>query len=208
MTKNGYNRKIQKERRIRLIEAGLCYYCGKVFLENDKICNLCRQKQRKRQQAHDARVRSKAKEIGWCLCGRDKPLPGLKICKKCQERNATQAAKRKEKGQCSYCSNMAITGKRRCDECSQKNKCQKQLLRQEVFNAYGGPICNCCGETIDRFLTLDHVNNDGKEHRKKVGDTSVMRWLKKNNFPPGFQVLCFNCNFGKYLNNGNCPHKG
>ena len=33
----------------------------------------------------------------------------------------------------------------------------------------------------------------------------IYDWLKKNNFPPGFQVLCGSCNFakGKY---GSCPH--
>jgi len=25
--------------------------------------------------------------------------------------------------------------------------------------------------------------------------------------PAGFQVLCFNCNIGKQLNDGTCPHQ-
>ena len=33
-------------------------------------------------------------------------------------------------------------------------------------------------------------------------------WLKNNNFPEGFQVLCFNCNCGKARNKGICPHSG
>ncbi len=32
-------------------------------------------------------------------------------------------------------------------------------------------------------------------------------WLKANNFPPGFQTLCHNCNIGKHRNKGICPHK-
>jgi len=35
----------------------------------------------------------------------------------------------------------------------------------------------------------------------------IHRWLKKHKYPDGFQVLCFNCNVGKYLNKGTCPHK-
>lgn len=207
MTKKEYDKKVQKERRDKLREAGLCYYCGKNIPEIGSICLPCKVKQRDRQKKHDAIVRAKASEIGWCLCGRSEPLPGLKICTKCQQRNSIQLAKRKQKGQCNYCSNLAMNGKRCCEKCSSRRKDKKKELRQEVFNVYGGQICNCCGETIDRFLTLDHIANDGKEHRKTVGDTSVFRWLKKNNFPPGFQVLCFNCNLGKYHNGGICPHK-
>jgi hypothetical protein len=29
----------------------------------------------------------------------------------------------------------------------------------------------------------------------------------RNGFPPGYQVLCMNCNHGKRMNNGVCPHK-
>jgi hypothetical protein len=32
--------------------------------------------------------------------------------------------------------------------------------------------------------------------------------LCKNGFPKGFQTLCMNCNWGKYRNGGQCPHKG
>ena len=85
------------------------------------------------------------------------------------------------------------------------------LLKNEVFIAYGGWICACCGETEKLFLTIDHVNNNGSEQRKN-GDYSrssaaFYRWLRKNKFPDGYQVLCMNCNFGKHHNGGTCPHK-
>jgi hypothetical protein len=31
--------------------------------------------------------------------------------------------------------------------------------------------------------------------------------LKKRGYPPGYRVLCFNCNRGRYLNGGVCPHE-
>ena len=65
--------------------------------------------------------------------------------------------------------------------------------------------CACCGETMYEFLSIDHINNDGAEHRKKIG-TNIMGWLIKNNFPEGFQILCMNCNYGKRFT-GICPHK-
>ena len=31
-------------------------------------------------------------------------------------------------------------------------------------------------------------------------------WLRRNSYPEGFQVLCHNCNLGKKINGGVCPH--
>ena len=89
----------------------------------------------------------------------------------------------------------------------QHQKTYNAKLRQLVLDAYGH-ICACCHETADRFLTIDHINGDGKiqrtEHRTGI---SFYRWLKRKKFPSGFQTLCFNCNIGRALNGGICPHK-
>jgi hypothetical protein len=77
--------------------------------------------------------------------------------------------------------------------------------RKEVFEHYG-KTCACCGESIKEFLTIDHINGGGEVHRKKIG-RKMYRWLVANNFPEGFQTLCFNCNWGKHINGGICPHK-
>lgn len=88
-------------------------------------------------------------------------------------------------------------------------------LRHEVVMAYGGYRCACCGETEPLFLTIDHVNNDGAEHRRSIGEYvgngkgaggRTLKWLKDNGFPKGFQILCMNCNMGKARNGGVCPH--
>ena len=79
--------------------------------------------------------------------------------------------------------------------------------RLNVFNAYGGPRCVCCSETTNEFLTLDHIGGDGALHRRQIGKqgNSFYRYLKAQGFPPGFRVLCMNCNFalGRF---GYCPH--
>lgn len=87
-------------------------------------------------------------------------------------------------------------------------------IKDMVFNAYGGYRCNCCGETIQEFLTIDHVNNDGAKHRKeicgekKASGKKVYRWIVNHGFPEGFQVLCMNCNWGRaHSPNHVCPHK-
>lgn len=91
-----------------------------------------------------------------------------------------------------------------------KSKRLNAVLREQVFMAYGGKQCACCGETEPLFLTIDHIANDGAEMRRSGthsrGGTQFYQWLRKNGFPSGFQVLCMNCNLGKHRNGGFCPH--
>lgn len=81
-------------------------------------------------------------------------------------------------------------------------------LRAKILAAYG-PHCSCCGETEVLFLTIDHVNNDGKQHRVKHGNqANLYRSIVRAGFPSDYRILCFNCNSGRQLNGGRCPHKG
>ncbi len=79
--------------------------------------------------------------------------------------------------------------------------------RMLVFDHYGWK-CVCCGEDISEFLSIDHVGGGGAEHRKEIGGTGrIYHWLVKNDFPEGFETVCRNCNWGRYINNGICPHQ-
>ncbi len=78
-------------------------------------------------------------------------------------------------------------------------------LRYLVLEHYGAR-CQCCGETQYEFLAIDHINGGGLAHRRSIPGQSVYRWLRKNNFPEGFQVLCHNCNMAKAFY-GKCPHE-
>lgn len=87
--------------------------------------------------------------------------------------------------------------------------------RSLVLDHYGRR-CACCGETETVFLTIDHIDESGAAHRKSLANTTslsvggnsraLVRWLIDNDFPEGFQVLCFNCNFAKHRL-GVCPHQ-
>lgn len=93
---------------------------------------------------------------------------------------------------------------------AERSRRQNAVNKERVYQAYGGYVCACCGETEPAFLSIDHVNNDGYKQRKKGIQGSggrIYRWLISNNFPPGYQVLCMNCQHGKARNNGVCPHK-
>ena len=89
-----------------------------------------------------------------------------------------------------------------------------EKLKTEVFSHYSKsnpPKCTCCGESGLVFLTIDHINGGGRKHLKKHnrelrGGTVFYRWLRKNNYPKGFQVLCYNCNCAKRCSKF-CPHK-
>ena len=80
---------------------------------------------------------------------------------------------------------------------------QNRLL---VLTKYGGR-CVCCGETALALLCVDHVHNNGKEHRARVGGNDrVYVELMRSPRSPDFQVLCFSCNMGKHLLDV-CPHQ-
>lgn len=90
----------------------------------------------------------------------------------------------------------------------QRKSTKVNRLKCLIF--YGGnpPKCSCCGETTIEFLSLDHINNDGNLHRKKINKygNGIYPWIINNNFPNIFQVLCHNCNLSKGFY-GECPHK-
>ena len=79
-------------------------------------------------------------------------------------------------------------------------------LRMAALNRYsdGNPKCACCGERTLIFLGINHLNRSIKKHTGHGRDLYV--WLKHNNYPDGFNVLCHNCNMAMgFL--GYCPHQ-
>lgn len=98
------------------------------------------------------------------------------------------------------------------EDCRKRDKEKYRLLRMQVLTHYSGgePKCACCGEAGIPFLTIDHIvpvrrKGFGYDRQKLVG-TGLYANLRANNYPPGFQVLCFNCNCAKRTL-GECPHK-
>ena len=84
-----------------------------------------------------------------------------------------------------------------------------KIAKGQVFNHYGWK-CNCCPETTPQFLTVDHVNNDGYKdicYGKRRTGFHLYKSIINQGFPPRYQILCMNCNHGKRMNNGVCPHQ-
>lgn len=85
----------------------------------------------------------------------------------------------------------------------------RKQLKIEVFSkiCQSNPHCQCCGYDDVDGLSVDHIYG-----RKKMGHDRSFRsgdlysWLKRNDYPPGYQVLCLSCNAAKGQS-GQCPHK-
>ena len=118
-----------------------------------------------------------------------KPKDGRKYCKTC---SATQARASWHKNKEMH----ILTLQKRV-----------RKMKTQIFEAYGGAKCQCCGEDRFEFLTIDHINGGGNTHRKEIGGgRAIYYWIIRNNFPVGFRILCMNCNWatGQY---GQCPHE-
>lgn len=168
-----------------------------------------------RKALQDKRIAS-----GLCRYCESKPAPGKKSCSPCLEKRRilTEAYKEghKAKGLCLSCKTPA-EGRLYCTRHrAEKNRTtirNNLKVKREVFERYGGCVCNCCSEGHIEFLTIDHIDGNGAEHRRRIfgksagmGGARLYRALKREGFPAGFQVLCFNCNVAKGFY-GECPHK-
>jgi hypothetical protein len=155
-------------------------------------------------------------EIKRCArCGETKPLDRFSpyarnsdkrasYCKACNSLASMEYVQRNREKVAAY---QRGWGEANRERLVARRKQQHIALRIETLNAYGGVRCACCGVTDLIFLALDHIADDGPA-RQKAGEhragVRLYKALKDAGFPPGFQVLCFNCNWAK--SHGGCPH--
>lgn len=124
-------------------------------------------------------------------CGEVKPLDHFYVYLRCRDGRSSQ---------CKKC--YALSGKG-------STKAYIARLRKQVLEAYGHQ-CACCGETEEKFLAVNHIFNDGAEHRRTIASnksgTRFYVWLRQRGFPKDrYQLLCHNCNCAKGYY-GSCPH--
>lgn len=83
----------------------------------------------------------------------------------------------------------------------------REKLKLETFGHYSPELkCQRCGFSDIRTLSIDHINGRGYEQRKLISSGSNMyRWLRNNDYPEGYQVLCMNCQWIKRVENRELP---
>ena len=147
-----------------------------------------------------------------CAGGRHrmKTKPLVKKCTKCGKMKPYTAkffgsnrSKKSTFGLIAQCKTCVSVGAR------ERNKLYQARLRKQVLTAYGdGKLaCACCGEAHYEFLCLDHVKGGGgKERQSGLSSLNLLYKLRREGFPPGYRVLCANCNMAYGLR-GVCPHQ-
>jgi hypothetical protein len=159
--------------------------CNKLDIENSwYICNKCKRKYK----------------LGWWRKNHREKSKQYYIKRKEEFIHKYGVEEWKKKGR-------EISANYRKNHREELDKIEKKIT-EDVISHYGGK-CACCGETQLEFLTIDHINGGGSKEREKLHLKGIgfYYWLRKNNYPDGLQILCFNCNCGKMRNRGVCPHR-
>lgn len=185
--------------------SGCCVNCKEPAMPG---CATCKDCSKKSSQACLTRY-YKRKEIGQCRdCGLPAINEGDSRCPTCAEKfrvyQSERVDRKRQAGICLFCPLLTRSGRKTCLKCalaiSTRQQEARRKLKQEVFGAYGGVKCSKCGFDADLdVLQIDHINGGGTKHLKEIGRARLYNWLKKNNFPPGYRVLCSNCNFSDGL---------
>jgi hypothetical protein len=102
-------------------------------------------------------------------------------------------------------------GRKWCQEHKEQRQAIDMRCRQkrklEILGHYSDEklVCAKCGFSDIRALTIDHIEGGGCKHRRELKTGSgegFYQWLKRNNFPEGYQVLCSNCQLIKRMEEG------
>ncbi len=199
-----------------------CFRCKKILSEGQfskgrNNCNEC-EKKRKREhyRKHAEYYRQKSKE--YKLKHQKEVKAYAKTHNKIyREKNKEQLreyqrewfSKNKERAKI-YHKLWCKSNNERTKQYAKRNRIR---IKAEVLFAYGGknPKCVCCGEKDVRFLTIDHIYDNGAEERKRInnkgGGYNFYFYLRSVGFPKhGYQILCYNCNCGRRYYS-TCPHK-
>ena len=184
---------IQERRRLWLA-AGLCRDCGGKRDDEQRLrCAKCRTRRNKHGDGRTAR-RLRREQAGLCgRCGNERDIE-FKLCKACRDVLRQNHDRH------------VTTNKEKVRQ-TQRNTILRARVDALIAYSGGEPKCACpsCAERNVLFLTIDHINGDGAEQRREKNLTGgqLCAWLRRHNYPPGYRVLCYNCNCARRT--GPCP---
>lgn len=190
-----------------------------------KLAILCRECYRAREDEKlSPEDRNRVKEWRWrqdkqrkglCIsCGQNSADGTKRRCLSCSIARSTGRAEKVrawvKAGLCTGCGRFRDRTGTQCIACWDRDRAKKsrKKLRDKLLfiEMYGGK-CSCCGEDNPSFLTTDHVNRDGHLERKAGGRKAITHRSLTKSKRDDIRVLCFNCNCGRELHNGICPHE-
>lgn len=160
-------------------------------LPTEYDCTRCN---KRKPASHFGRHRNRKRNTSHCRRCRKELAYAAGICTKC--------VKHTRDSDSVFCGRCRIKSR-------QKSADERARLKADVLAHYSKtptPSCACCGESRYEFLSIDHIDGSGAKHRKTIGKRVIWAWLRRHNYPPGFQVLCMNCNWAKGKL-GYCPHE-
>lgn len=195
--------KYQRDRTAKKIENGICVRCALPASPGLKLCDFHRQEEKKRQLK-----RQSEGKCSWC----SKPkLPGKNSCQEHLVERNTYRLKRYLGRRCQGCNEIPILGMRWCINCRQTEVEKRLTLKKETLEKYGGCYCHCCGITEITFLSLEHPDKNGVQHRRELNVKAgypFYKKLKEQGYPKDYRltVYCYNCNIASGLH-GSCVHE-
>jgi len=107
-----------------------------------------------------------------------------------------------------FCSWECYQDWRRKNRLTKQEICRKareynHRIKLEVLSYYsnGAPKCARCGINDVDVLCIDHIEGGGTQLRidTRHWGTKLHHFLKRNNYPKGYQILCANCNLKKFV---------
>jgi hypothetical protein len=191
---------------------GICKCCSNLLDSKSIRCKKCREK------SNAYTIKKYAENIAKKACTQcsKKAAKNKQLCNKCSVKNNLRVKKEHAAlikiNKCTSCRENPLSTKNLCRDCADKRSAtmrkKNAAVRREVLIHYSlsdKPFCECCKIDKIEFLAIDHIDGGGVQHMKKIKTTNLAKWLKKNNYPDGYRVLCHNCNMslGFY---GYCPH--
>lgn len=207
---------------------GVCIDC-KQPKEAERVsllrCVQCAKRSMARAHESQTRLRADRRSKGLCIdCAEPNSLDTGR-CPACQEAQHLSASKRhsrrKHERLCAQCGKAlpvdcttgcctdcrAGASKRYFDnpeKCKLSVRRRNQTIKRELFAHYGNK-CVVCPEARLGCLELDHINEDGADHRESLGlsrhkcGTPFYRLLlEQGEFPSSLQILCANCHALKH----------
>lgn len=124
-----------------------------------------------------------------------------------REYDSKRCEELRKAGVCERCRKNPSPAGEVCQGCRDYWVRRNAATRREALTKVSGGVlrCACCGCEDERVLSIEHLLNNGAQHRRDVG-RNMYHWINKQAaLPDGLAVWCMNCQAIKKIL-GDCVH--